>query len=463
MIDRTVLWQMILILLGCVLIVAGKSCRKSKRDRKILITLGIVCIILGVAVISLQVTTEQAHAATTVPAKRMYKGHLLDAAGKPLTAPHVIRFSYWKSADAVPSDFNAGAINTNAPNFVSWQESHVVTPGANGYFAVQLGSTNPLPDYTTMPTETLLSLYLQVEVKKSGDPDSMFEDLDVDPTDAGRDRSPILSVPFARNADLLDQRDVGTGSGDIVYLMSGGLLDIGAIPGGTERDAFAVDADGSSQTPTLSFGQNLAKTLKYDMVDSRFVFNDDLRILGDLTVTGLINGVNIEGLVGGGADSVSSGSLVFQPGYPSAAYEADGSGNVGRLFVDHDAGSKQNHYSWTSTMASLQDYDVRLRVTLPRTFAGWDTLLPMRVDYRSSSLLPINSKLDIAVYDTAGNAVTLVGTSQSLAATSWSTASLSFAPGSTWTAGSDFLVIFKLSAKSNERVDLGALKLYLKE
>lgn len=273
---------------------------ESKRDR---IAIGKILFILACSILlTMLFTALTASAATTTSQRHVYNGHLLSSAGTPITTAHTIRFSYWKSADAVSTDITAtGSINTGATNYASWQETDTVTPDSNGYFSVQLGSGTALPSLSSYTAAQLQSLFLQVEVKASTEANTSYEILDVDANSSTVDRSPILSVPFALNADLLDQHDTGTGSGNIVPLGSGGLLPIGAIPGGTNRDSFVLDSDNTNTSTgsiTLTFGTSLAKMLTYDVANSRFNFNASLRVQGNLTVTGLINGVDVKSLTG---------------------------------------------------------------------------------------------------------------------------------------------------------------------
>ena len=60
------------------------------------------------------------------------------------------------------------------------------------------------------------------------------------------------------------------------------------------KEEFTIDADDSaSGSLTLRFGTTLSKELTYDQSNGWFNFNDDVRIEGSLTVTGLINGIDI--------------------------------------------------------------------------------------------------------------------------------------------------------------------------
>lgn len=525
----------------------GKKGRKGRKDRKTT-TLLMVALLLGF----IGVPTLSALAATTAPQRIMYNGHLLDSNGAAVTSAVSVRFSFWNSADYVSGDVTGeGAINTSATTYASWNEVHTVTPNSQGFFSLEMGSVTSLPDFSGISTETLLSLYLQVEVKASSAANTAYELLDFDTSSTTSDRSPMRSVPFALNADFVDKREVGTGSGNIAILGPGAVFNPARMPGGTNSGTFLIDYDGSeTSSATLQFGRTLGKSLVYDGSNTRFNFDDDVRIQGDLTVTGLINGINLATVAGNAPLKVSSGAglnvtinagsyrlngsvtnytggssisvtnnttnyvffgsgglAISTIGFPTddstirlaevvtsggaittvsdrrvtsaddrertieqyyraafedAAYKADGSNNVGQLSVTHDATSKRNHYLWTSTKSTLQDYDIYLRVSLGSDFISWVDN-PLRVTYRSTTASAADNKLDIAVYDTAGNAVTLSGSTTSLANTSWTTSQMEFTGSPTFTAGQDFLVKFTVSSKENNAIHLGEATLLYRE
>ncbi|MEK7137393.1 MAG: hypothetical protein AAB853_03860, partial [Patescibacteria group bacterium] len=274
--------------------------------------LTLLLLLTGIAAMTLG-KSKLAFAEVTVPQKHVYHGHLLTSNGTAVTTPHTIRFSEWKSADYVSSDTTGtGAINTGSSNYAGWQEVHTVTPNSQGYFSVSLGSVTALLNFQTMDTSTLTDLFLQVEVKASAAADTSYELLDVNTSSDTVDRSPVLSVPFALNADLLDKHDTGTASGSIAVLGSGGLLPVSTIPAGTNRGTFAIDADGSEGSSIgLQFGSTIANMFSFDIANDRFNFNDDVRIQGNLTVTGsltvsgLINTIDLRTLTG--ALKVASG------------------------------------------------------------------------------------------------------------------------------------------------------------
>jgi len=596
--------------------------------------------LLGVCALAF-VFVPRSFATSTTPQLIVYNGHLLDVSGNAITTSHTVRFSLWSSADFVDADVTGtGAIQTGAATYAGWKEAFTVTPDARGYFTVTLGSTTALPDFSTLSPNILVHLHLQIEVKASGDDATAYELLDVDASSDTADRAPLQSVPNALNADLLDQRHVGTGSGAIPVLGSGGLLDLSRIPGGTDQETFTLDADDSAAAGaiTLKFGEAVGATLSYDIdagmfemnhglevqgpltvsnggglsvsgailtngnltlnsdneaadvsltfghsagsetlkflhaeqrfefsddlsvtgqltasgglaVDGAAVLNDDVTVGGSLTVTGLINGVDITQItssvdnshlkVSSGAglsvtvargdyrlggnviqyggstvavpdDSTSyvyftstgvtvstigfptdmmnipvatvqtSGGAVtsivdrrifnsddtertvmrtFEPMYEGAAFEGDGTENVGQLIVDHSGSTLRNFYQWMSTRGTLQDYDILLRVALPADFVRWGAA-PITLDYRSASPDSNLNQADVTVYDTAGDTVTLLGDSAAdLAGTDWTTATWTFAVVPTWTAGGELVVRIRLSSQNGSPMQVGRLKL----
>ena len=503
-------------------------------------------------VISFCLFQPRSEAATTVPLRIVYNGHLLSSNGSPVTTAHTVRFSFWSSADSQSSDITgAGDVNTSAATYQGWTEVHTVTPDSNGYFTVNLGSVTALPDIRSFSPAVLQSLFLQVEVKASASANTAYEVMDVNSADTAVDRSPVASVPFSLNADYLDQREIGTGSGNIPILGPGNVFNTATIPGGTNSGKFIIDFDNTeSGDITLQFGGTLSKTLSYSQANSYFRFNDSVYINGNLTVTGLINGINLAslssstdthlkvssgaglsvsiaaggyrvagattqfagsgsvtvrnnatnylfftgtglvvssaGFPGSGSGShlrlaevVTSGGnvtivrdrrvlqsddrekdtdIVIQPGYEGVAYRPDGTNNVGRLVLNYDSTNRRNYYQWASTPASLQDYDLVVPIRIPEGFLQWESPA-LILNYRTDSADNTLNKIDVSVFDTAGNAVTLTGTSTGLASSSWASTSLSFSGTPTWTVGQDAIVVIRAFSKSNSATHVGALEL----
>jgi hypothetical protein len=214
----------------------------------------------------LNVATAQA----ATPDNIVYEGRLLDSVNQPLTAAHNFRFSIWSDADLVPGDFLPGkVIDVLAPNYSAWQEEHLVTPNANGTFSLELGSITPLP----AELDAAIHKVLQVEVKKSTDPVSAYQLLDPTGDDGvdAIDRKPLSASPYALTSRKAQEST-----------QSSFILD--------PEDLILNAATGSVN---LFFGNTLAKSLAYDFDNSRFAFNDNLHVVGNITLTGTINGVNL--------------------------------------------------------------------------------------------------------------------------------------------------------------------------
>jgi len=232
------------------------------------------------------------YSATTTPTILPYEGILRNPSHAAIATAQDFRFSLWSDADYdVPADFDgAGAIPGGAPGYSGYQEVQTITPDANGFFQINIGAVAPIPDFV-LATHS----YLQVEVKNSGAADTAYELLDIDGTANTTDRQIIGTMPYARNADLLDNADLGTSAGNLVPLGIGDVFPKAVIPGGTDSNDFEIDADDSAAgVIRLSFGSILTgNILSYNpngvgVGDGWFNFSDDLNVSGNLTVTGSI-------------------------------------------------------------------------------------------------------------------------------------------------------------------------------
>lgn len=64
--------------------------------------------------------------------------------------------------------------------------------------------------------------------------------------------------------------------------------------GVTDSDVFVIDGDDSNGNDIqLQFGQSLSKTLRWDNLNGQFTFNDKINVEGDITLTGTVDGVDI--------------------------------------------------------------------------------------------------------------------------------------------------------------------------
>jgi hypothetical protein len=382
---------------------------------------------------------------TTTPYTVSYSARLTDAAGAAVTTARDIRFSLWSDADFDATDLlPAGTINPAAGGFTGWQETHTVTPDSSGLFHVRLGSITTLPNFTAST-----HVFLQVDVKATGLPDTSYECLDPDGNTANlTDRFPLDSAAFTINADTVDNADVGTAAGNIPSLDLAGLLPISTIPGATNSDTFILDNNdtippGGPGSVILQFGNTLNKILEYDTAATWFNFNDDVNITGNLTTTGTINGVTV---------GPYNQSISLEPLYRDSVLQQDGANNRGKMenfFIDTDGvpgNNNINYYVWTTQQAAMQDMDIVIRVLIPDGFVSWQ-VTPIQFTYRTQDGVLANNMVDFSLEDTAGNPVVLAGAT-SLVSPVFTTTNITFGGAPVFTPGQAITIKIKLSATS---------------
>ncbi len=422
--------------------------------------------------ISLISSFSTVQAVDSTPPVFVYEGKLLDAANNPIITSHTFRFSLWSSDDFQVGDVDGlGAINVGAPNYSGWQEEHVVTPNTDGTFFVELGENTPLAEMNASQHK-----YLMVEIKAELDPDTSFELMDPTGDDGADtdDRQTMGSTPFTNNADYLDNAEIGTSAGDLATLSFGDVWDISFIPGGTNADNFVLDHDntvGPGGHIELQFGDLLSQILSFDVTNDWFEFNNDLSLnqneLKDVAIdnraaapgapvdgqiyhnttdgnTYIWNGAVWEDITDNGG--AGTGMAVFNAEYEDAVVDIDGSNNKGTLtshFVDEGGPDKYNYYEWNTTEGTLQDVDIYVSFKLPDNFDGF-TVAPLSLLYRSNDGVAANNQIDVTLYDSNGDAVTLVGGTD-LANASWTTENITFGGAPVFNAGENITLKLTLS------------------
>ena len=262
---------------------AGQAWRFRNKINKILkpkeVGVNLTTRLLSAGIALFIVGNSIAYAAKTTPVPFIYEGKLFDGSDNPITTMQVFRFSLWSTRDYITGDVDgSGAINIASGTYGGWYESQAVVPNVDGTFTVELGNVNPLPDMDISTHN-----FLQVEVKKAGDLDILYELMD--PTgDAGldaNDRQTIGSTPFTNNADFIDNAEIGTSAGDIAIIDVGDVWNIDLIPDGTNFDTFTLDNDdtaGLGDNISLIFGDTLDETLTFDITNDWFEFSNDLSL-----------------------------------------------------------------------------------------------------------------------------------------------------------------------------------------
>ncbi|MBT4119290.1 MAG: hypothetical protein HOG89_04645 [Candidatus Peribacter sp.] len=145
----------------------------------------------------------------------------------------------------------------------------------------------------------------------------------------------------------------------------------------------------------------------------------------------------------------SSGAQVsLSPEYAGAVYYGDGANNVGQMVLAYDSTNKENYYKWTSTVSTLQDYNIAIRVKVPDEFTHWDGTAPIQFRYRTNAASADDNQMDVTMLDTAGSSVSLTG-GTNFANTSWTTATITGPEAAgTYTPGSYVTIIIAMQART---------------
>jgi hypothetical protein len=156
--------------------------------------------------------------------------------------------------------------------------------------------------------------------------------------------------------------------------------------------------------------------------------------------------------------------VALHPQYPGAIWTtslrgaAASGNNTVTLSTDQDVVSSvaRNYYEGTSSEASLQDYYVALRYTLPEDFSAWALTNAIQVEYRTESATYLNCHVDAYVYK-SGTA-TLVTSSTDNVNTVWSTIAVDDSTLGSWSSGDIVELYLKLETRNNYYARIGKVK-----
>jgi hypothetical protein len=145
--------------------------------------------------------------------------------------------------------------------------------------------------------------------------------------------------------------------------------------------------------------------------------------------------------------------------YAGAVLTADGTDNVGTMTSDNtgSGSNSMNYYEWNSSAVALNDYDVRVRFTLPSDFNGWGTTGGVTFNLATESTSSTNNKVDMYIYKEGSG--TIDGTSAtnvSASAGVWKTATIAGTDLNECAAVGDVcVIILRMSSLSDNYVRVG--------
>ncbi len=370
-----------------------------------------------------------------------YQGRIKDDQGGYAIGDYTFRFSMWQNPNTTAGDVSNGEININATHYLGWQEEKTLALVADddGLFLFFLGSTSPLPEDLFTGNN---HVYLHVDVKTTGQPDSTYEQIDAS-IDTAKTRRSFSPVPYAKNADKLDSRHVGFDPGNIPYVNENtGLLPENIIPGGTNLNTFTLDNNGdaaATDTLALQFGSTLAKTLSWNGMLEQFEFNDTVSITGDLVVSGTINNVTF---------GPKSFIETLTPEYPNSIFVGDGTDNNGSMHeeTESESGTVYQMLRWATIQPSLQDYGVQVKYTLPTDFIAFEDTNQIALMYKTDDTV-LDSKVDLTLQKNGALGVDQLETAGiALSGNTWTTTEFTLKDQTTWAAGDTLIFYVNLMA-----------------
>ncbi len=335
-------------------------------------------ILLGALVVSVFfvlaiILAPSAEAAQTVPYKINFQGRLTSANGAVVAdGSYNIRFRLYSAASG------------GSPVWTETRETTNRVQVQNGLFNLQLGDVTALSPsmFTNFP------LYVEVELPTPVTATCSTVGCASWTEGAMTPRNPIGSAPQAMNADTID---------------------------GIDSDALAKLASGNTFTSTNLFKANAVNAFGIQNTNGDNLFAADTTNMkvsvGSATnnVELSLNGIKLSG------NARSTKTVTLVPEYAGATFQGDGTNNNGSLSSDFcssasalnintDAcavdGLNFNYYKWTTTQATLQDYDIYVKYQLP---SDYDTgsMTNLVLDAQSSTY-GTGQKVDLSMYNEGG-------------------------------------------------------------
>lgn len=111
-----------------------------------------------------------------------------------------------------------------------------------------------------------------------------------------------------------------------------------------------------------------------------------------------------------GSTWISLGSatkkMTLSAEYPGAVLAGDGTNNMGMMTSDAEGTQSKymNYYEWSSNQQALQDYDVRVRFTLPDDFSSWSDNA-IKLNYSTESIDKEMSKVGLYLFEQTSETV----------------------------------------------------------
>jgi len=115
----------------------------------------------------------------------------------------------------------------------------------------------------------------------------------------------------------------------------------------------------------------------------------------------------------------------------------------------------RHYYEGISSQATLQDYYLALRFTLPIDFSAWASSNAIQIEYRTGSMLSTDCHVDVYVYK-SGNGTVVTNTDNNTN-TTWSNISFSSSQLGSWSANDIVELYIKLESRNSTYARIGKI------
>jgi hypothetical protein len=165
--------------------------------------------------------------------------------------------------------------------------------------------------------------------------------------------------------------------------------------------------------------------------------------------------------------------IVLSPEYDGVVLSASGSANANGFMTSDASPSAQDnqsfrtYYQWTSTQTSLNNYNVVVRVTLPKDFSGWSTgtgtpPYAMTLDMNTALTTSNENALNVYIYNHnfSDSTPVLYDQNETSAVKTWKTIDYTSSALSNWsTAGQTATIYLNMTAMGGNYVQVGDIVL----
>ena len=241
-----------------------------------------------------------------------------------------------------------------------------------------------------------------------------------------------------------------------IIIANGDTLNVGGYTGGVAYNVIGSVAPGANNNTADG--------------DTDLYIEDELEVDGIVTIGSTTNGIQFDPTNGatyyGSARTVRK--MILSPEYAGGVLTASGSGTPNG-FMTSDASSSattnfRQYYEWTSTQATLQDYTIAVRVTLPADFSGWALSNAIDVAYNTELTSNTRNKFDLLLFqESAATPVVYRQANVGGVQKTWTTLTIDdsdLTDGTGWDGAGETAVIYlKVYSMDNNHVQLGDIVL----